>query len=104
SVKRYTHIKVDFIHTALKPLIAAVVMGIAVFFSYKSITSLLGGFMGIILAVIIGILIYSFVLVLIKGITEAEIKLLPGSRTLLSYFRRLERLIPGRKNRRSRHQ
>jgi len=104
SVKRYTHIKVDFIHTALKPLVAATVMGIVVFFAYKGITALLGGFMGIIMAVIIGIFIYSFVLVLIKGITADEIRVLPGSRTLLSFFRRLERLVPGRKKRRIRHQ
>ncbi|WP_026394666.1 putative polysaccharide biosynthesis protein [Acetobacterium malicum] len=104
SVKRYTHIKVDFIHTALKPLMAATVMGIAVFFAYKGIAALLGGFMGIIMAVIIGVFIYSFVLVLIKGITADEIRVLPGSRTLLSFFRRLERLVPGRKKRRIRHE
>jgi stage V sporulation protein B len=104
SVKRYTHIKVDFIHTALKPLVAAVVMGIAVFFAYKGIAALLGGFIGIIMAVVMGIFIYSFVLVLIKGITADEIRVLPGSRTLLSFFRRLERLVPGRKKRRIRHQ
>jgi len=103
SVKRYTHIKVDFIHTALKPLIAATVMGIVVFFAYKGIAALMGGFMGIILAVVLGIFIYSFVLVLIKGITADEIRVLPGSRTLLSFFRRLERLVPGRKKRRIRH-
>jgi stage V sporulation protein B len=104
SVKRYTHIKVDFIHTALKPLIAAMVMGIVVFFTYKGIAALLGGFFGIIIAVVIGVFIYSFVLVLIKGITADEIRVLPGSRTLLSFFRRLERLVPGRKKRRIRHQ
>lgn len=104
SVKRYTHIKVDFIHTALKPLMAATVMGIAVFFAYKGIAALLGGFMGIIMAVIIGVFIYSFVLVLIKGIMADEIRVLPGSRTLLSFFRRLERLVPGRKKRRIRHE
>jgi stage V sporulation protein B len=104
SVKRYTHIKVDFIHAALKPLVAAVVMGIAVFFAYKGIAALLGGFIGIIMAVVMGIFIYSFVLVLIKGITADEIRVLPGSRTLLSFFRRLERLVPGRKKRRIRHQ
>jgi stage V sporulation protein B len=75
-----------------------------VFFTYKGIAALLGGFMGIILAVIFGIFIYSFVLVLIKGITEDEIRVLPGSRTLLSFFRRLERLVPGRKKRRIRHE
>jgi len=104
SVKRYTHIKVDFIHIALKPLVAAVVMGIAVFFAYKGITALLGGFIGIIMAVVIGIFIYSLVLVLIKGITADEIRVLPGSRTLLKFFRRLERLVPGRKKRRIRHE
>jgi Membrane protein involved in the export of O-antigen and teichoic acid len=103
SVKRYTHIKVDFIHTALKPLVAAIVMGIAVFFTYKGIASLLGGFMGLMIAVFIGIFVYSFVLILIKGITEDEIKVLPGSRTLLRFFRRLERLVPGRKKHRIRH-
>ncbi|MBU4438952.1 MAG: polysaccharide biosynthesis C-terminal domain-containing protein, partial [Firmicutes bacterium] len=103
SVKRFTHIKVDFVHTALKPLLAAVVMGIAVFFTYKGIASILGGFLGIIIAVMIGVFIYSFTLVLLKGITEDEIKVLPGSRTLLSFFHRLERLAPGRKKRHTRH-
>lgn len=103
SVKRFTHIKVDFIHTALKPLLAAVVMGIVVFLAYKGIASILGGFMGIMIAVMIGVFIYSYTLVLLKGITEDEIKVLPASRTLLSFFHRLERLAPGRKKRRIRH-
>ncbi len=102
SVKRYTHVDVDFFHILIKPLFAAVIMGILVFFAYKSISALLGGFIGIVISLIIGVLVYSFALILIRGITEKEIKVLPGSRTLLTFYRRLNRLIPGRKRHSSR--
>lgn len=99
SVKRYTHVEVDFSHILIKPLFASVIMGILVFFAYKGISAVLGGFIGIITSLVIGVLIYSFTLILIRGITEKEIKVLPGSRTLLTFYRRLNRLIPGRKRR-----
>ncbi|AFA49724.1 putative polysaccharide biosynthesis protein [Acetobacterium woodii] len=102
SVKRYTHVDVDFFHILIKPLFAAVIMGILVFYAYKGISALLGGFIGIALSLIIGVLVYSFVLILIRGITEKEIRVLPGSRTLLTFYRRLNRLIPGRKRHSSR--
>lgn len=96
SVKRYTRIKVDFLHTLVKPLFAALIMGVMTYFTYKGVMSLLGGFMGIVAAVVVGVLVYAFVLIFVKGITEEEIKILPGREKLIGLYQRINRLLPGR--------
>lgn len=102
SVKRFTKIKIDFFHTAFKPLFASVVMGAIVYLVFKGISVLLGGFAGILVALMIGVLVYFFMMILIQGITEDEIKFLPGSRTFLNVYYRLNDLIPGRNKKRTR--
>lgn len=102
SVKRYTRVKVDFFHTLIKPLVAAIVMGIAVFFVYHWTAGFFGIFVGLLLAMVIGVLVYAIILILSQGIDEDEIKVLPGSGKLLNFYHRIDGLVPGHRKKRVR--
>jgi len=98
SVKRFTGVKIDFFHMLIKPLFAAVIMGFITHLAYTGVAMILGRFMGILVALIVGALVYSVIMILINGITEEEIRYLPGSQKLLVVYNRINGLIPGRKN------
>ena len=99
SVKRFTKIRLDFFHIFIKPLFASAIMGLLTYFTYHGVTSVLGGFIGILAAMIVGVLVYAVIMIAIKGITEDEIRVLPGSRKLLIGYHRINGLFPGRKSR-----
>jgi stage V sporulation protein B len=99
SVKRFTKIRLDFLHIFIKPLFASVIMGVLTYFTYQGISSVLGRFIGLLAALIVGVMVYMIIMIAIKGITEDEIRVLPGSRQLLMVYKRINQLIPGRQGR-----
>ncbi|MGL4606064.1 MAG: putative polysaccharide biosynthesis protein [Eubacteriaceae bacterium] len=95
-VRKYTRVKVDFLHTLIKPLIASGIMGVITYFTYHFVKSFAGNVIALILGVCIAVVVYGFLLILINGISEEELSYLPGKRQLVGIFRRVNGLIPGR--------
>ncbi|HEY5537795.1 MAG TPA: polysaccharide biosynthesis protein [Acetobacterium sp.] len=97
SVRRFTGVRMDFFHTLVKPLFASIIMGLLTYFTYTLVSSLAGNFFGIIIAFVVAVCVYGIIMILIKGITEEEIRYFPGNKRLLVVYDRINRLVPGRK-------
>jgi stage V sporulation protein B len=97
SVKRYTHVRIDVIHTLFKPLIASIIMGVITFLVYKIAKAFAGNLIGLLLGIIVGVCVYGVVIIAINGIDEEEIRYLPKNNYLLKIYHYINRRIPGRK-------
>ncbi|KNZ43212.1 putative polysaccharide biosynthesis protein [Acetobacterium bakii] len=100
SVRRFTGVEIDFFHTLIKPLFAALIMGLATSIVFKGVSSFAGIFLGLLVAMAVGVCVYGVIMILIKGITEEEIGYLPGNRYLMVVYDRINGLVPGRNHHR----
>lgn len=89
AVKRYAGVKIHWLHDLFKPLVSALVMGLATHFLYQATVAVVGIFWALILAVLVAVVVYSLVMVMIKGITEEELAYFPGSGKLIGLYQRL---------------
>lgn len=89
-VHRYIPLRMDFHHTIIKPLIAAIFMGITCFLMYYLLGILsVNPILATLIAIIIGIIIYSILLLKLKGISEKEIIDFPKGVKILKVLKRL---------------
>ena len=92
-VHRYIPLRMDFHHTIVKPLVSAIFMGITCFLMYYLLGILsVNPILATLIAIIIGIFIYSIFLLKLKGISEKEIIDFPKGVKILKVLKRL-RLI-----------
>lgn len=98
AVKKYTKTKFDAKMTFIKPVFAAVVMAACARFSYFLFTDIVfaSGDLKVnaiscLTAVMVGAIVYVFMLLAIKGITEEEIKLLPKGKKIVGLFERYKK-------------
>lgn len=78
DVKRYTKVKIDFMLTYAKPIIASVIMGICAFASYKLIFGIVSSnTLATLGAVMVGVVVYGALILITKAITKEEIARLP---------------------------
>lgn len=93
ALKRYTRIKFDFIGIFLKPLISGGTMAIFCILSYKAFMFVLNSnSIATIISIIISIIAYGIVLLLLKGISEDDIKLFPFGNNIASILVKLKLL------------
>jgi stage V sporulation protein B len=97
AVKRYSRIKIDWVHDMIKPLIASLIMGVITYFVYLGMKSLFGILWGLLIAVALAVIFYFVIMILIKGITEEELGYFPGSGRLLKIYGRVNGLTGKRK-------
>ncbi|HEY5557882.1 polysaccharide biosynthesis protein [Acetobacterium sp.] len=102
SVRRFTGVRIDLFHTLVKPLFAAVIMGLITFYAFNFVSSIAGNFLGLVIAFVVAVCVYGIIMIFIKGITEEEIGYFPGHQRLLVVYDRINRLVPGRKKPRKR--
>ena len=93
SVKKYSGFSPDITKTFIKPVASAVVMGVAVYFVYKVIYRLISiNSISTIISILAGIIIYAVVILLIKGITEPELKQFPKGTLLVRIAKKIHLL------------
>ena len=93
SVKQYSGFSPDIRKTFIKPAIASVIMGAIVFGFYKLTYSLIGSnTICTIAAIIVGVIVYFVVLLLIRGLTEEELKSFPKGTLLIKIGKKLHLL------------
>jgi stage V sporulation protein B len=82
----FKHIKADFrvSDVILKPLIAAVGMGVVVHFAYGGLTDVisLGNTLATLVSVILGIVVYGLLLMVTKTLDQDDLAFLPGKKIL----------------------
>lgn len=89
SIRKYTGTKFEYNKTYLRPGIAALVMGVAVFFAHKGLAGILGNSLATLLSVVIGGIIYAVLIFVFKAITVDEVENLPGGRKLAPVIRKV---------------
>jgi stage V sporulation protein B len=82
-LERYTRVKIDFNAIFGKPLVAATVMGIVCWLTYSGmILFIKSNTIVTLIAIAVSVAVYAIVLLLIKGITKADIEMFPAGRKL----------------------
>lgn len=93
SVKRYSGFTPNITKTFVKPAVASLVMAVAVYAVYKAAMLLLhSNAVAVILSVFAGMIIYAAVLLLIKGLTEEELRSFPKGTLIISIAKKFHLL------------
>ncbi len=89
ALKKYINYKLDFVNVLLKPLAAAVVMAILTLASYKLFMSIINrNGISCILSIGIAVCVYFIMLLLLKGITEEELYMIPKGHILVNILKK----------------
>ena len=90
AVRRYSGTRQNLKTTYLVPIAASAVMGVAVFGSYR-LLELLSGYNAVatIVSIIVGVAVYAVALLLMKGLTEEDLKRFPKGYLLVNIAKKL---------------
>lgn len=90
SVKKYSGYKQEFKRTFLIPGISAVVMGVVVFLVYKLILYVFRiNSIATLISILFGVVTYAVFLLLLKGLTEEEIRKFPKGASLVRLAKKM---------------
>ena len=92
-VKKYSGYKQEFKRTFLIPGISAVVMGVVVFLVYKLILYVFRiNSIATLISILFGVVTYAVFLLLLKGLTEEEIRKFPKGASLVRLAKKMHLL------------
>ena len=77
AVRRYTGCRPDISLTYVKPAFSAAVMGVVVWVIHHLTSGLVGNAVSTMISVLCGVLVYAVLILVLKGITPEEIRMLP---------------------------
>ncbi len=89
AIKRYAGCGIRAVSVFIKPLAASAVMGGAIFGIYKLVRIVFGNAVSSIVAILAGIFIYFIVLLLIRGVSETDLRKLPKGELLVAFAKKL---------------
>ncbi len=89
SIRKHLRYKQEVFRTFVIPAIAALVMGIVVYFLYLLLHSFLSLSAATLLSILLGAIIYLLILLLLKGISAEEITALPKGKQIAGILRKL---------------
>jgi stage V sporulation protein B len=91
AVKRLTGVKFDFMLTYVKPIASSLVMGAAVWVSYRILFGFFGNALSTVIAVLIGVVVYCAMLFITKSIKKEELKVLPKGGKILNVINKFKK-------------
>ena len=91
AVKKYTGVKFDLMLTYVKPIASALTMSAAVWVTYRICFGFLGNALSAVIAVLVGVVVYSAMLFVTKAIREDELKVLPKGGKLIKIINKIKR-------------
>lgn len=83
----------DVKQTLFKPLISAIVMGLATWGVYALVSMFAGNFIAVVTAVVVAVAVYFFLMILIGGITEEEMAILPAQKMIEPVYRKIRGIL-----------
>lgn len=93
AIGRLLSYRQEYFKTFILPLVSSIVMGFAVFGIYKGFMALeLGKMLSCILAIVMGVVIFGFTLLLLRGIDENEILAMPKGKILVRILKKIHLL------------
>ncbi|MBR3298275.1 MAG: polysaccharide biosynthesis protein [Clostridia bacterium] len=86
-VLHYTRMRISYVDTFIKPLLASALMGVVVFFVFKLLSGMGRPTVGTILAIGAGVLVYFGCLILLRPFTADDLEFLPKANLFAKIFR-----------------
>ena len=93
-IRRYTHVRLSYTGTLVKPFIASAIMGMSALGCYNFLLPRTGNTVSVLAAIIVAAVIYFFLIIFFGILTEDELDLLPGKRLLLPLVKKIQKLAP----------
>ena len=84
AIRKELHYHQEWVRTFAIPAISALIMGGVIIGLNKLLSSLVGNILSVVLCITVGVVVYFVSLILLKGLTETDLKSMPGGRTLLT--------------------
>ena len=88
AIRKYFRYNQEIARTFIIPGIASAAMGIVIGLISMLLSKILGNVITVFLGIIIGVVVYFVILILLKGITEQDLRRMPGGRTVLTIAKR----------------
>lgn len=88
SIRKHLHYRQELKKTFLIPLLSSAVMGVVVFGIQWLLNKLVGNTVSTVIAILIGVIVYSVCLIKLKGIREREILELPKGRLMVAILKK----------------
>ncbi len=84
AIRREIHFHQEWVRTFVIPFVSALIMGGVILGLSKLLTQFMGNVLSVIVCILVGVIVYFVALILLKGLTEADMKSMPGGRTLIT--------------------
>lgn len=83
AIRKHMKYEQEWMRTFVIPAASSAVMGLICFMLYKAFVTLTGNFPATIIAVVSGAIVYFILLIVLRGINQAELSALPGGKLLV---------------------
>ena len=90
SIRRYLEYRQEYMRTFVTPLIAAVAMGGVIVVINLLLSKVVGSVVVVIVGIFVGVVVYAAALILLKGVTERDLRNMPGGGIILTLARRFK--------------
>ncbi len=84
AIRKELHYHQEWVRTFLIPAVSAFIMGGVILGLNKLLFATLGTILTVIICIFVGVITYFVALILLKGLTETDMKSMPGGRTLIA--------------------
>lgn len=74
----------------IKPIFAAIIMGICSYFVYLSVLGIFGGKLATIIAIATAVIIYVLAIIVLKVFSKEEIAMLPQGKKIIKIFEKIK--------------
>ena len=88
-VKKFTGVRIHWRQSVFKPIVSAAVMGLATAGVYNGLYPHTGNVIAMLLAFIVAVLVYSFMIVFTDVLSDEEMDVMPGKRRLMPIYHRI---------------
>lgn len=92
AIRKYLRYRQEMIRTFLIPIVSSAIMGLSCWLLYIPLEELIGYRFAALLCIILAIFIYGFFLLLLRGITERELRAFPKGHVLIRVLKKLRLL------------
>jgi len=89
ALKKHINYTIDYVNVFIKPVICAGIMSVITLAVYKLLMAIIGiNAIAVLLAIFVAIIVYFFTLLLLKGITEEELYMIPKGYKLVNLLKK----------------
>lgn len=92
AIRKYLRYRQEMVRTFLIPIVSSTIMGLSCWLIYTPLEELIGFRLSAVICIVLAIFIYGFFLLLLRGITEQELRAFPKGYLLVRMLKKLHLL------------